>query len=132
MHPDEYQEAAKDTAVHPDGDEGILYLTLGLAGESGEVAENIKKWRRGEGDEDYLENIDDELGDVLWYLSRLADELGYDLSHVMYNNVEKLQGRAEEGSIHGHDKDDGGIVGPLTIESAEVNETVTKSGEDDD
>lgn len=108
MDATEYQSAAADTAVHPDGDEAILYLALGLAGEAGEVADLVKKWRRGhsatgELDDAKLDNVPEEVGDVIWYAARLCDELGYDFDDVLENNIAKLTDRQDTGSLHTHD-----------------------------
>jgi len=108
VDPDTYQSRAADTAVHPDGDEAVLYLALGLAGEAGEVAESIKKWRRGssatgELDADKLEAVPAEIGDVMWYAARLADELDHDFSDVLEMNLEKLSDRQQAGDLHDHD-----------------------------
>lgn len=104
----EYQEYAAETAVHPGGNDGVVYLALGLGGEAGEVQESVKKWQRGLGamgelDEEHLDDVPHELGDVLWYLARLADELGYDLEDIAEQNVEKLGARQEANELHDHD-----------------------------
>lgn len=93
---DQYQDKTGETAVYPE-DSAVNYLALGLNGEAGEVAEKIKKSIR---DDKELE-LEKELGDVLWYLARLADELGYDLSEVAETNLDKLLDRQERGKIHG-------------------------------
>lgn len=93
---DDYQDKTGETAVYPE-DSAISYLALGLNGEAGEVAEKIKKSIR---DDKELE-LEKELGDVLWYLARLADELGYDLSEVADTNLDKLLDRKDRGKIHG-------------------------------
>jgi NTP pyrophosphatase (non-canonical NTP hydrolase) len=75
------------------------YFTLGLCGETGEVAEKIKKSLR-DGTLD-LENLKAELGDVLWYLAALSDSLGFDLGEIAENNLDKLRSRLARGKISG-------------------------------
>ncbi|MHA1138503.1 MAG: nucleoside triphosphate pyrophosphohydrolase family protein [Candidatus Thorarchaeota archaeon] len=87
----EYQVSARRTALYPE-DQGIIYTTLGLVGESGEIAEKVKKAK---------EEIAKELGDVLWYVANLAFELGYDLGDIAAINIQKLVDRQERGKIHG-------------------------------
>lgn len=74
--------------------DNILY---GLIGEVGEVAEIIKKDERAE-DSGFRKPIDnekllDELGDVLWYFSRLSAKYGHSLQDVANRNIEKLNAR---------------------------------------
>ncbi|MEZ5308109.1 MAG: nucleoside triphosphate pyrophosphohydrolase family protein [Pyrinomonadaceae bacterium] len=92
----EYQESAKKTALYPRRLENLEYPTLGLAGEAGEVANVVKKIQRDhEGvltDEVRLK-LKDELGDVLWYISACADELGITLEEIAAYNVDKLAKR---------------------------------------
>lgn len=104
---DEYQVKARETAVYPDGHTGSLaalsYCALGL-GEVGEVQGKIKKLLRG--DEVEVTHaakiaIIQELGDVLWYVAMLADELGYDFDDVARLNLAKLSDRKEAGTIKG-------------------------------
>jgi len=104
MELNEYQTAAKTTAVYTSAEQQLVCTVLGLNGEAGEVAEKIKKVIRDKnsiiGDEDRKE-IEKELGDVLWYLAVLADTLGLKLESVAATNLEKLRSRQERGSIHG-------------------------------
>jgi len=77
----EYQAFTRTTAIYPEANTGstneLMYLSLGLAGESGEVANKIKKlYRDGDGAEKRLK-IGAELGDVFWYAVRLQDALGF-------------------------------------------------------
>lgn len=74
----------------------IMYPALGMCGESGEVAEKVKKWLRGDKELDKFELMK-ELGDVMWYIASLADDLGYTLQDVIDANVTKLKDRAERG-----------------------------------
>lgn len=104
-----YQLATADTAVYPGALEGnadaLSYVTLGLTGEAGEIANKVKKILRDKGgnvtDEDRTE-LSKELGDVLWYLARLADEIGYPLEDIAQKNVDKLRSRQERGVISGN------------------------------
>jgi len=102
-----YQVRTRSTAVYPsDGpdrrlpDVAVLYCTLGLVGESGEVAEKVKKAIREDEDE-YLREAERELGDVLWYLARLADELGVSLDEIAEQNLRKLRDRQSRDAITG-------------------------------
>jgi|TARA_R110000868_G_scaffold102674_5_gene282805 NTP pyrophosphatase (non-canonical NTP hydrolase) len=107
MEMNAYQVAAKETAVFPP-DQGIVYTTLGLASEAGEVADKVKKVIRdndGVFSEEVRESIKKELGDVLWYVSGLAWELGYSLDNVAAANIAKLSSRFERGKIGGSGDD---------------------------
>lgn len=95
----DYQTTAKATAVY-NRDHAIVYPALGLAGESGEVAEKVKKWLRGDKDLD-REGLLKELGDVLWYLAALSGDLGYTLEEVATANVNKLLDRQSKGTLKG-------------------------------
>jgi NTP pyrophosphatase (non-canonical NTP hydrolase) len=93
----EYQQAAMRTkGVYADLEDQIIYASMGLAGESGEVSEMIKKvvWHGHEMDYDRLL---DELGDVLWYVALAADAVGLSVNAVMEHNIVKLRGRYPDG-----------------------------------
>jgi NTP pyrophosphatase (non-canonical NTP hydrolase) len=82
----------------------IVYPTLGLVNEAGEVAGKIKKIFRdkgGEIGEEEREALKHELGDVLWYLTQICTELGLSLEEVAEANLEKLFSRLERGQIRG-------------------------------
>jgi len=104
MNFNEYSQAAELTAVYPKEKE-LEYLTLGLVNEAGEVAGKVKKYLRGDYDltPETRKIISDELGDVCWYLSRLAVVMrgsdGYETIHE--ENVDKLLSRMERGVIRG-------------------------------
>jgi NTP pyrophosphatase (non-canonical NTP hydrolase) len=104
MELNEYQKRALETALYPK-EVRILYPTLGLTGEAGEVADKVKKViRDNDGDfsvEKRLE-IAKELGDVLWYISTLANDLGYTLEEIGELNNRKLSSRKERGVISGN------------------------------
>ena len=104
MTPNEYQTAALQTAIYPNQGNNLIYPVLGLCGESGEVAEKVKKLiRDGDGVlTDYDRNtIAKELGDVCWYLAVLSYELDYTLEEVMQLNLDKLRSRLERGTLTG-------------------------------
>jgi NTP pyrophosphatase (non-canonical NTP hydrolase) len=93
---EEYQMEAKQTALYPNRLKNLEYPTLGLAGEAGEVANIVKKIQRDHGGvitDDTRTKLKDELGDVLWYISACADELGLTLTEIAEYNVEKLAKR---------------------------------------
>lgn len=82
--------------MYPNRMKNLEYPTLGLAGEAGEVANIVKKIQRDFGGEITPETrakLKDELGDVLWYISACADELGLTLKEIAEYNVEKLAAR---------------------------------------
>ncbi len=100
---DEYQQAALRTAIFPQ-ETAIVYPTLGLTGEAGEVADKVKKTIRdfgGDFSADRRREIALELGDVLWYAATLARDLGFTLDEVARMNVEKLASRVARGKLHG-------------------------------
>lgn len=102
----EFQSSIKVLYKHrPDP---LTYAILGIGGEAGEVIELYKKAMRLFTPEEVLVVMDtrdsllDELGDVLWYVARVADLLGADLETVAQMNMKKLAYR----SIHGKGSDD--------------------------
>lgn len=99
----EYQLKAKETAIFP-AHLRIIYPTLGLTGEAGEVSEKVKKLYRdynGVLTHDYVENIKKELGDVLWYIATLCTDLGIDMEEVATSNIEKLSSRQQRNMLSG-------------------------------
>ena len=98
-----YQRNASKTAIYPDQHK-ILYPALGLAGEAGEVANKVKKLVRDGPDkrpETWREDIASEIGDVLWYCAALASDLNLTLGMIAAQNLAKLQGRKDKGTIGG-------------------------------
>lgn len=75
--------------------EALANWALGIGGESGEVVDCIKKALfHGKGFDD-LEPVKKELGDLMWYVFALCDELGLDFEDVLKTNIIKLQSRHE-------------------------------------
>lgn len=98
----EYQERANATAIY-DSKFSILYPTLGLTGEAGEVADKVKKIiRDGKSVVNERVEIAKELGDVLWYLAAVARDIGVSLDDVAMMNIEKLESRKERGTLQGN------------------------------
>lgn len=100
----EYQKQALKTAIYPNLGANLQYPTLGLCGETGEVAELVKKSIRDEGGEvspERREKLIKELGDVLWYCAMLAHELRVPLSTVAEQNIQKLADRKARNTIQG-------------------------------
>lgn len=101
---EEYQQKSRTTAIYPDLGKNIIYPTLGLVGEAGEVAEKVKKVLRDHGGavtEDTRARIADELGDVLWYLAQLTTEFGLSFDALAVANIAKLASRQNRGVLHG-------------------------------
>ena len=101
----EYENAARETKT-PNA--GLTYCVIGLGGEAGELQNKYKKVLRD--DAGILTHtrrtaMIDELGDVLWYVSMLALELGTDLEMVAALNIKKLRARAEQNKIKGSGDD---------------------------
>lgn len=88
------EEADKYKSPHKD-----WYYALGLTGEAGEVAELIKKANRVAPWTTPLDRdkLAEELGDTLWYLTRLATWYGVTLQELMVRNMAKLRARGVAG-----------------------------------
>jgi len=101
MKLNEYQIQAKNTAIYPK-DKAVVYPALGLAGEAGEVPNKVKKVLRDRTEiKDVSKDIAYEIGDCLWYISLLADDIGWDLESIAKLNIDKLQDRVNRGKLSG-------------------------------
>ena len=96
------------TAVYPFaglGDvQALMYVALGLSGEAGEIANQVKKVARDDGGMVSAERrakVVDELGDVMWYWLRLCYEMSIDPYDVLMHNEAKLTERAANGTVNG-------------------------------
>ena len=113
----EYQKEAvalkislnKFRKIFPDADDkminlmGVVYDGLGL-GEAGEVQGKIKKIIRDNGGiitPEATEEIKSELGDTLWYITSMCENLGITLEDVAVKNIEKLHDRQKRGVLGG-------------------------------
>jgi NTP pyrophosphatase (non-canonical NTP hydrolase) len=104
MNMNEYQQKALRTARGHQKQDELFHLLLGLCGEAGEIAEKMKKVVRDKNSDFASIDLDDmnkELGDVLWHLAVLADYFGISLDDVAETNIAKLASRLERGVIGG-------------------------------
>lgn len=104
LHPSQYERFVAEQWSHrrnaaagpaprlqPEALRQLYIMATGLAGETGEVMEHLKKYvRDGKLDRDALAL---ELGDVLYYLVRIGAEFGFSLDEIQRRNVEKLMAR---------------------------------------
>ena len=100
---EKYQRFAKST-MNPatvDRRDVLQNCALGIAGEAGEVCDGIKKVLY-QGRDVSDEHLVEELGDLLWYISNMATELGYTLEDVLQRNIEKLEARYPGGFSYEH------------------------------
>nr|DAI61987.1 MAG TPA: NTP-PPase-like protein [Bacteriophage sp.]DAR52034.1 MAG TPA: NTP-PPase-like protein [Bacteriophage sp.] len=74
----------------------VLNGCLGLAGETGEVLDMVKKWVFHEKELD-KEHLKKEIGDVMWYVAMLCESFGFDLDEILQMNIDKLMARYPEG-----------------------------------
>lgn len=107
MTANEYQQAAirtlKNTYKNIDesgkivapSEQMILHALMGICSEAGEIADNIKKHFIYSQALDY-DNIDEECGDLLWYITILLYATGYTIEDAMLDNIEKLKIRYPE------------------------------------
>ena len=108
MNIEDYRVWTRTTAKYPktptEFEPSFSYLIMGLSGEAGEVANKYKKIIRDKSgimDADDADQLLDELGDVMWYIARIVDELGHSFEGLADKNYHKLQSRLERGVIGG-------------------------------
>ena len=90
-----------ETKILTSSDERLVENTLGLVGEAGEVAEKVKKLIRDKS-RFTKQDIVKELGDVVFYVTALANYYGSNLGEVIEENVSKLDGREARGTLKGN------------------------------
>lgn len=99
----DYQTQASKTAIYPDADV-IVYPSLGLVSEAGEVAGKVKKVLRDDNGmftPEKREAIAAEVGDCLWYIASLCTDLGIGMEQVAQANLDKLNSRLSRGVLGG-------------------------------
>src|SRR5436190_20804131 len=98
----EYQRLAQVTDRRPVGEanrqdrseDALVIPLLGIAGELGTLQVEYKKFLRdGDGYRPFIEHVEDELGDILWYVANLAEKFGLSLEQVASRNLEKVNDR---------------------------------------
>ena len=100
----DYQTKSRKTAGYPAIGHPVIYPTLGLVNEAGEVAGKIKKVFRdkdGEINAETRDALKAELGDVLWYIAQVCTELEISLDDAAEANLAKLLDRQSRGKIRG-------------------------------
>ena len=104
MNIDDYRNAIRDFAIYPEANScsknELMYLALGLCGETGEVAEKIKKVYRDNKALNH-EELAKELGDVAWYWARLCEAIQFRCEDVLGMNVNKLNSRKARNVLEG-------------------------------
>jgi NTP pyrophosphatase (non-canonical NTP hydrolase) len=96
----DYQDWVESVSSDRVNELGLIYAGLGLAGETGETVERVKKIVRDrEGvytpeDREYLRL---ELGDIVWYVAKFCNELDLDLTDVLLANMDKINDRRVNG-----------------------------------
>lgn len=101
---DDYQQKSKKTAIYPAIGHRVIYPTLGLVNEAGEVAGKIKKIfrdQKGKISDKNIEDLKGELGDVLWYVAQVCSELGLSMGEVAEYNMKKLTSRLDRDVLGG-------------------------------
>ena len=103
---DAYQALALRTASPQSTESELTMLNsaaLGLSGESGEIADHVKKivYHGHPLDEETRDKIAKEIGDILWYCAMASRGIGIDLAEIARMNVEKLRKRYLEGFTTG-------------------------------
>lgn len=100
----EYQKLAARTATFEGRDPWypLMYVALGIAGESGELIEKLKKVMRNDNgviSDEKREAMKQEIGDVLWYLSQFARLIDIPFEDAAKANIDKTWDRAQRGVI---------------------------------
>jgi len=93
----EYQALAQRTSNPAlTQEEHLLNAMLGLAGETGECCDLVKKGLYQDGRE-IRDKLFDELSDVMWYIAEAAAAMGFDMDDIAEHNIAKLRRRYPEG-----------------------------------
>ena len=106
----EYQRLAlRSDKTGSDPTKGLMVTLLGLAGETGSLLTEYKKWlREGDAYKPFSHQVAEELGDILWYLANLASKLNHDLGEIAQENLAKIEerwpalNRSEPGLFNSH------------------------------
>jgi len=103
MKLNDYQQDARTTCL--DTAKNLPYLVCGLSAEAGEVAGKFAKYLRdGTSLKDFMsveKEMIKELGDVLWFIAVMAENLDHSLEEVAQQNIDKLYSRQQRGVLKG-------------------------------
>ncbi|GER89584.1 MazG family protein [Dictyobacter vulcani] len=91
-----YAKEVHRTCSIEDQRERLILSALGIAGESGEIVDLLKKVLYHSHDLD-TNDLCKELGDLLWYMTVLSESVGLTLDDIMQANVAKLRQRYPDG-----------------------------------
>ena len=98
---DDYRDFTRETMIY-DSNDAYEYTIMGLCSEAGEVAGKFKKFLRdGTSWEELIKDMTKELGDVLWYVDRIADEFNISVADILSANIEKLEARKLNDTLGG-------------------------------
>jgi NTP pyrophosphatase (non-canonical NTP hydrolase) len=89
------QEAERTTAKLDNELLDNLHYLIGMMTEIGELIDPFKKNMAYEKPIDYV-NIQEEVGDLMWYLANFCRINNFDLEKIMQNNIDKLRARYPE------------------------------------
>lgn len=107
----EYQAESRKTAMYKGINtfDGVVYNSLKLAGEAGEIADKIGKMVGNNITPtltpEQILDLSKEAGDVLWHLTNLCLDLGVTLEWVAQLNIDKLSSRQKRGILMSGDGD---------------------------
>jgi NTP pyrophosphatase (non-canonical NTP hydrolase) len=88
------REALKTDRIKAEGDDAMIVAALGLVGEIGTLAaEHKKRMRDKEKYRLFKDRIEEDVGDILWYLANFASKNGLDLEEVARKNLHKVRSR---------------------------------------
>ena len=100
MNFETYQTEARKTAIYDKLNHSVIYPTLGLSGETGEIANKVQKVLR-DNTEFPVDDLSREIGDCIWFLANLAQDLGLSLDTIAKENLKKLKSRQKRNKIRG-------------------------------
>ncbi len=124
----QFQQVVKDTHIHKFNEYDMLYFSNGLGGECGEVQNEVKKLYRAlsfnpnlrEEIELRKKNIKSELGDVLWYLTAIANNLNCNLEEIIHSSISKCQKHVCTSTYTGQPKDELGLKQSIRKKDAKL------------
>jgi NTP pyrophosphatase (non-canonical NTP hydrolase) len=106
MNLTDYQRAIRRTAAPLEQDEQLKLALIGLSDELGEIAGPLKKYLYHQHPLE-MPHVEEEIGDLCWYLGTLCNALGLSLDAILARNLKKLarrypDGFSQERSLHRH------------------------------